>query len=69
MAYDKHRMKTHSPSGHAGTGHDTDLHQRGMHNKSPSAVEKHPKGPSVDVSDRPSADYVGRVSVPGPRNA
>ena len=69
MAYDKHKMKTHSPSGHAGTGHDTDLHQRGMHNRSPSAVEEHPKGPSVDVGDRPSAEYVPSVSVPGPRNA
>lgn len=67
-SYDKHRMRTHSPSGHAGH-QDTQIHQKGMHNKSPSPHEPHPKGPSVDVADRPSADYVHHVPVPGPRNA
>ena len=67
--YDHHQMKTHSPSGHAGTGHDTKLHQRGMHRKAPSPFEPHPKGPSVDVADRPSAEFVPHVPVPGPRNA
>jgi hypothetical protein len=68
MSYDKHKMKTHSPSGHA-EKHDTKIHQRGMRTHSPSGYEHHPKGPSVDTSDRPSAEYVPSVSVPGPRNA
>lgn len=75
-------MRTHSPhqhtSGRDGHGHGSSgadgkqeprIHQKGMHHKAPSAVEPHPKGPSVDVADRPSADYVNRVNVPGPRNA
>lgn len=61
--------KTHSPSGHVGGGHETKLHQKGMHRKAPSPHEPHPKGPSVNVGDRPSAGYVPSVSVPGPRNA
>jgi hypothetical protein len=61
-------MKTHSPSGHAGH-QETKLHQKGMHRKSPGAVEPHPKGPSVDVADRPNPHYVPSVSVPLPRNA
>ena len=28
--------------------HTTKLHAKGMHRKSPSAVEPHPKGPSVN---------------------
>lgn len=67
MAY--RASKTHSPSGHVGGGHETKIHQKGMHRKAPSAVEPHPKGPSVNVGDRPSATYVPSVSVPGPRNA
>ena len=61
-------MKTHSPSGHA-EKHDTRIHQKGMHRKAPSPHEPHPKGPSVNVSDRPNPHYVHHVSVPGPRNA
>jgi hypothetical protein len=59
---------THSPSGHAGHP-ETKLHQKGMHRKAPSAVEPHPKGPSVNAGDRPNPHYVPSVSVPGPRNA
>jgi hypothetical protein len=62
-------MKKHSPSGHAGSGHETKLHQKGMHVKSPSAVEPHPKGPSVDTADRPGEGYVPHVPTLGPRNA
>ncbi len=40
-------MKRHSPAGHI-EQHDTKIHQKGMHDKSPSAVEPHPKGGSVD---------------------
>jgi hypothetical protein len=62
--------RNHSPSGHAGGGHSTNIHQKGMHNKSPSAKEPHPKGPSVNVGDRPSAEYVPNVGAgPGPRVA
>lgn len=61
-------MEKHSPSGHANRP-ETSIHQKGMHNKAPSAVEPHPKGPSVNVGDRPSTTYVPSVSVPGPRNA
>lgn len=64
----KHGMKTHSPSGHTGRP-ETKIHQSGMHRKAPSPHEPHPKGPSVNVSDRPSAGYVPSVPVPGPRNA
>lgn len=67
MAYG-HKQKNHSPSGHAGH-QDTQIHQKGMHHKCPSAVEPHPKGPSVNVGDRPSTTYVASVSVPGPRSA
>lgn len=67
MAYG-HKHKHHSPSGHAGH-QDAQIHQKGMHRKSPSAVEPHPKGPSVNVGDRPSTTYVPAVSVPGPRSA
>jgi len=68
MAYG-HASKNHSPSGHAGS-QDTKIHQKGMHNKSPSAVEPHPKGPSVNVGDRPSPGYVPSIGTgPGPRSA
>jgi hypothetical protein len=40
-----------------------------MHRKGPDPVEPHPKGPSVDVQDRPSPHYVMTVPVPGPRSA
>ena len=49
--------------------HETTLKQKGMHTKTPSAVEPHPKGPSVDVADRPSPTYVPTVTAPGPRSA
>jgi hypothetical protein len=61
--------KSHSPSGHVGSGHNPSIHQKGMHSKGSSAVEPHPKGPSVNVGDRPSPTYVCAVRVPGPRNA
>ena len=67
MAYG-HKQKTHSPSGHVGHT-EPKIHQKGMHRKAPSAVEPHPKGPSVNVGDRPSTTYVAHVNVPGPRNA
>jgi hypothetical protein len=68
MAHHKHKMHTHSPSGHVGK-HETTLHQKGMHTKNPSAVEPHPHGPSVDVADRPGTHYVPHVQAPGPRSA
>ena len=61
--------RNHSPSGHANRP-DTSIHQKGMYNKAPSAVEPHPKGPSVNVGDRPNPGYVPNVgSGPGPRAA
>lgn len=41
-------MKDKSPSGHANRP-DCCIHQKGMHNRSPSAVEPKPKGPSVNA--------------------
>jgi hypothetical protein len=65
MAY--HPSKNHSPSGHA-NAQDTQIHQRGMHNKSPSAVEPHPKGPSVNAEATRS--QVGKAAPTiGPRSA
>ena len=60
-------MKNHSPSGHANRP-ETKLHQKGMHNKSPSAVEPKPKGGSVN--SEPTRSKVG-VQAPtiGPRVA
>jgi len=59
--------KNHSPSGHAG-GQDTQIHQRGMHRKAPSAVEPHPKGPSVNAEATRS--QVGQAAPTiGPRAA
>jgi hypothetical protein len=40
-----------------------------MHRKAANPVEPHPKGPSVDVHDRPTPAYVAHVTVPGPRSA
>ena len=60
-------MKTRSPSGHAGR-QDTQIHQRGMHNRAPSAVEPKPKGGSV--RDNPTRSEVGKKTpVLGPRVA
>ena len=60
-------MKNRSPSGHTGRP-ETKIHQKGMHNKSPSAVEPKPKGGSV--RDNPTRSAVG-VQAPtiGPRVA
>jgi hypothetical protein len=59
--------KKHSPSGHA-EKHDTSIHQKGMHRKTPSAVEPHPKGPSVDAESTRSS--VGKhAPTLGPRAA
>jgi hypothetical protein len=56
-------MKDRSPSGHI-EHHETTLHQKGMHNKSPSAVEPHPQGGSVD-HDKMSSAGGTRTEVPG----
>jgi hypothetical protein len=62
----------HSPSGHAGHV-DTSIHQKGMRNKSPSAVEPHPKGGSVSSDKMSSAGgtrtHVAEISTLGPRSA
>ena len=60
-------MKNHSPSGHANRP-DPCIHQKGMSNSSPSAVEPKPKGGSVQ--DNPTRSDVG-VQAPtiGPRAA
>jgi hypothetical protein len=60
-------MKNRSPSGHNARP-DTSIHQRGMHNRSPSAVEPKPKGGSVNAE--PTRSKVG-VQAPtiGPRVA
>lgn len=60
-------MKNRSPSGKSGRS-DNSIHQKGMHNKSPSAVEPHPKGGSVN--SEPTRSKVG-VQAPtiGPRVA
>jgi hypothetical protein len=60
-------MTKRSPSGHAGR-QDTQIHQKGMHNKSPSAVEPKPKGGSVN--DAPTRSEVGKhAPTIGPRAA
>ena len=60
-------MKNHSPSG-KNQRQDTSIHQKGMHNKSPSAVEPHPKGGSVNAE--PTRSKVGvQAPVIGPRAA
>lgn len=60
-------MKIRSPSGHANRP-EPSIHQKGMHNKSPSAVEPKPKGASVNAE--PTRSKVG-VQAPtiGPRAA
>ena len=59
--------RSHSPSGHAGS-QDTQIHQKGMHNKSPSAVEPHPKGASVN--SEATRSQVGQAAPTiGPRAA
>lgn len=66
MAY-KTGMKNHSPSG-KNQRPDTCIHQRGMRNRSPSAVEPHPKGGSVDAA--PTRSEVGKAAPTiGPRAA
>ena len=59
--------RSHSPSGHAG-GQDTQIHQKGMHDKSPSAVEPHPKGASVNSEATRSQVGVQAPTI-GPRSA
>ncbi len=60
-------MKNRSASGHANRP-ETKIHQKGMSNSSPSAVEPKPKGGSV--RDNPTRSAVG-VQPPtiGPRVA
>ena len=59
--------RNHSPSGHANRP-DTQIHQKGMHNKSPSAVEPHPKGASVN--SEATRSQVGQAAPTiGPRAA
>lgn len=60
-------MKQKSPSGHANRP-DTCIHQKGMHNRSPSAVEPHPKGPSVSSDTTRSKPGVMPPTI-GPRVA
>jgi hypothetical protein len=59
--------RNHSPSGHANRP-DTSIHQKGMHNKAPSAVEPHPKGPSVNSEATRSQVGVQAPTI-GPRAA
>ena len=59
--------RSHSPSGHAGA-QDTQIHQKGMHRKAPSAVEPHPKGPSVNSEATRSQVGVQAPTI-GPRAA
>jgi len=59
--------RNHSPSGHANRP-DTSIHQKGMHNKAPSAVEPHPKGASVN--SEATRSQVGQAAPTiGPRAA
>ena len=60
-------MKTHSPSGHAGRS-DNSIHQKGMHNKAPSAVEPKPKGGSVN-SEATRSSVGQHAPTIGPRAA
>jgi hypothetical protein len=64
MAY---KQKTHSPSGRI-EQHDTAIHQRGMHRKSPSAVEPHPKGGSVNA-EATRTKVGAHAPTIGPRSA
>lgn len=60
-------MKNRSPSGHAGRA-DCGIHQKGMRNRSPSAVEPKPKGGSVNAE--PTRTKVGaKAPTIGPRVA
>ena len=59
--------RNHSPSGHANRP-DTQIHQKGMHNKAPSAVEPHPKGASVNSEATRSQVGVQAPTI-GPRAA
>jgi len=60
-------MKKHSPSGRV-ERHDTSIHQKGMRNSSPSAVEPKPKGGSVN--SEPTRSKVGQhAPTIGPRAA
>lgn len=60
-------MKNHSPSG-KNQRPETTLHQKGMSNSSPSAVEPHPKGPSVNSDVTRSQPGVMPPTI-GPRAA
>lgn len=60
-------MKNRSPSGHVGR-HETTLRQKGMTNRSPSAVEPKPKGPSVNSEATRSKVGVQAPTI-GPRAA
>lgn len=59
--------KNHSPSGKNQRA-ETSIHQKGMSNSSPSAVEPHPKGGSVDAAPTRSAVGVQAPTI-GPRVA
>lgn len=60
-------MKNRSPSGHANRP-DASIHQKGMRNSSPSAVEPKPKGPSVN-SDTTRSSPAKQPATIGPRSA
>lgn len=60
-------MKNKSPSGHANRP-DPCIHQKGMANHSPSAVEPKPKGPSVNADTTRSKVGVQAPTI-GPRVA
>ena len=59
--------RNHSPSGHANRP-DTQIHQKGMHNKATSAVEPHPKGASVN-SEATRSQVGAQAPTIGPRAA
>lgn len=62
-------MKNRSPSGN-NQRPDTSIHQKGMHNRSPSAVEPHPKGKSVNEgATRSTTGAGGQDRGPGSRVA
>jgi len=60
-------MKNHSPSG-KNQRPDCCIHQKGMKNRSPSAVEPHPKGGSVNAGPTRSKPGVQAPTI-GPRVA
>lgn len=60
-------MKNHSPSG-KNQRPDTSIHQKGMSNSSPSAVEPKPKGGSVNSEPTRSKPGVQPPTI-GPRVA